>query len=55
MTYSTQTTDQADDTQAISDRIARYISNRFAEAQRDTMSYDIRAAVVAAQPSSVDE
>jgi hypothetical protein len=55
MTYSTQTTDQADDTQAISDRIARYNSNRFAEAQRDTMSYDIRAAVVAAQPSSVDE
>ena len=54
MTY-TKTINKTDTTQAIIDRVARYKSTRLTEAQRETMSHDICAAVVAAQPSSDDE
>ncbi|HUX05498.1 MAG TPA: hypothetical protein VMV53_11430 [Acidimicrobiales bacterium] len=54
MTYDTQIS-ETDTTQAIKDRVARYKSNRLTVAQRETMSSDICAAIVAAQPSTADE
>lgn len=54
MTYR-QPRVQSKTAQAIKDRVARYTSTRMTAAQRDTMSLDIGAAVVAAKPSSVNE
>lgn len=54
MTYDTQT-NQTNTTQAIKDRVARYKSTRLTVAQRETMSRDICAAIVAAQPSTAHE
>lgn len=55
MTNTKHTTKQTDTTQAIADRVAQYKSTRLTEAQQGTMSSDIQAAIVAAQPSSADE
>ncbi len=55
MTNVQHTKEQSDITPAIENRVARYTSTRMTVAQRDTMSSDIGAAVVAARPSSVDQ